>query len=221
MNKKLISLQFLSRHILKVSHNFMQEKVSPTFLSMKLLELIWGSRILKPQNLRILRMQSKSDEKNKSPFKLWNIFSNVTQSPSAGQAAFSSCSLSEGVPGCRLGKSLSTVDTWKLFKKFCEGNERVIDAHQTFFCTRKTRSALAIESFSFSLWSWVNLVASRDSPPPVKLPSMLVCNIKPTNLQAFQITSSDSTSLYFSLRKPRIWFSLTNFFRVSCLSFLH
>ena len=32
-----------------------------------------------------------------------------------------------------------------------EGDERVIDAHQTFFCTRKTRSALAIESFSFSL----------------------------------------------------------------------
>ena len=106
-------------------------------------------------------------------------------------------------------------------------------AHQTFFSTRKTLSALAIESFSFSLWSCVNLLASRVSPP-LKLPSMLVCCTK-TKLSLFhnvrrspsqmescmEITSSDSTSLYFSLRKPTIWLSLSSFFRVNCLSFLH
>ena len=44
-----------------------------------------------------------------------NIFSNVTQSPSDGQVAFSSCWLSEDVPGCRLGKSLSTAGTCNIW----------------------------------------------------------------------------------------------------------
>lgn len=110
---------------------------------------------------------------------MWSIFPNVTQSPSDGRAAFSSYSLSEAVPECRLGKSLSIADTCKSEGHQMEKKLHLAagiwpeSAHQTFFCTRKTLSARAIESFSFSLWSWVNRVASR-AWPPLKLPSMLV-----------------------------------------------
>ena len=111
-----------------------------------------------------------------------NIFSTVIQSPSGVRAAFSSCSLSEAVPGCRLGRSLSTSGTCNMSKEFHLLWFKF--AHQTFFCTRKTRSALAIESFSLSRWSCVNLVASLAPCPPVKLPSMLVCNGKLTQSQS-------------------------------------
>ena len=45
---------------------------------------------------------------------------------------------------------------------------------------------------------------------------------RPSQMQScIKGTSSDSASLYFSLRKPTICWSLTSFFRVNCLSFLH
>ena len=70
-------------------------------------------------------------------------------------------------------------------------------AHQTFFCTRKTLSARAIESFSFSLWSWVNRVASR-AWPPLKLPSMLVCWSKTKFIPQYQKASISNAKLYQS-----------------------
>ena len=166
-----------------------------------------------------------------------NIFSNVTQSPSDGQVAFSSCSLSEAVPECRLGKSLSIADTcksegikWKRSSIWQQASgQNLLTRH--FSAPEKpsqlvpsSPSASASDRGSTGLplapdlhWSYLPCLSAR-----TKLSLFHNIRRRPSQMQScIKGTSSDSASLYFSLRKPTICWSLTSFFRVNCLSFLH